>query len=181
MTPQRLCNGRNGLYNYSRIYPIPMEVNMGFKIVSSAFKDNEFIPTWYSRAEGDASPPIGWTEPPKKTVSLAMMVTFTDPDNDRVYCHWVVYNIPPNARTIYGKQPRANVSHDGTLQGVNSFGGIGWDGPADDIPDQTLIFKLYALDTKLDLPGGASFQDVEDAMKGHLLEETQLVGRYNPH
>ncbi len=151
---------------------------MGFRIVSSAFKDKDYIPPWYSRSEGDASPPIGWTKPPNKTVTLALIVTCADADTDDVYCHWVMYNIPPKANTIYGKQPRNNVSHDGTLQGVNSFGGVGWGGPESNTPEQELLFKLYALDSKLDLPGGASHYDVEDAMKDHILEETELTGKF---
>lgn len=154
---------------------------MSFRIISSAFKDNDYIPPWYSRTEGDSSPPIGWTKPPRRTVSLALIVSCTDHDTGKEYCHWLVYNIPPRADTIYGNQPHRNISHNGTLQGINSFGGVGWDGPADDIPDQELIFKLYALDSKLDLPGGASHHDVEEAMEGHILEETSLIGRFAAH
>ena len=154
---------------------------MAFKIVSSAFKDGGYMPPWYSRNRGDASPPIGWTDPPRKTVTLVLIVTCTDEKTGQEYCHWVMYNISPRSRTIYGKQPRGSVSHDGTLQGVNSFGGIGWDGPADDIPEQELVFTLYALDCRLDLPGGASHHDVLDAMEGHVLESARLLGRYTPH
>ena len=154
---------------------------MAFKIVSSAFKDGGYMPPWYSRNRGDASPPIGWTDPPRKTVTLVLIVTCTDDKTGQEYCHWVMYNISPRSRTIYGKQPRGSVSHDGTLQGVNSFGGIGWDGPADDIPEQELVFTLYALDCRLDLPGGASHHDVLDAMEGHVLESARLLGRYTPH
>lgn len=154
---------------------------MAFKIVSSAFKDGGYMPPWYSRNRGDASPPIGWTDPPRKTVTLVLIVTCTDEKTGQEYCHWVMYNISPRSRTIYGKQPRGSVSHDGTLQGVNSFGSIGWDGPADDIPEQELVFTLYALDCRLDLPGGASHHDVLDAMEGHVLESARLLGRYTPH
>lgn len=154
---------------------------MGFKIVSSAFKDNEYLPPWYCRSRGDASPPIGWTKPPKGTRSLALIVTCQHPETGEIFCHWVMYNIPPKANTIYGKQPHRNVSHDGTLQGVNSFGGIGWDGPDNVIPEQRLVFRLYALNTRLDLPGGASYQDVEDVMNDHILEETRFTARYSSH
>ena len=154
---------------------------MAFRVVSSAFKHGEYMPPWYSRNGGDASPPVGWTDPPRKTVSLALIVTCTDDDTGHEYCHWVMYNIPPRSKTIYGKHPRGSVSHDGTLQGVNSFGGIGWDGPADDIPDQELLFSLDALNSRLELPGGASHHDVRDAMEGHVLEVAQLLGRYRPH
>ncbi|MCK4806264.1 MAG: YbhB/YbcL family Raf kinase inhibitor-like protein [Candidatus Aegiribacteria sp.] len=154
---------------------------MSFRIISSAFKDKEHIPPWYSLSKGDASPPIGWTTPPKGTASLALIVICTDPDTGKVYCHWVVYNIPPKAITIDGKQPHRNVSHDGTLQGVNSFGGVGWDGPDSYIREQELVFNLYALNSKLDLPGGASFRDVEDAMKDHILQVVKLTGKYSPY
>ena len=154
---------------------------MGFRIISSAFKDKDFIPPWYSRSGGDSSPPIGWTDPPRGTVSLVLIVTCEDHGSGKDYCHWVMYNIPPQAKTIYGKQPHRNVAHDGTLQGVNSFGGVGWDGPDDDIPDQTLLFSLYALDRRLDLPGGASHHDVLEAMEGHVLQKAELVGRFSPH
>ena len=154
---------------------------MGFRVISSAFKDNGFIPPWYSRSRGDSSPPIGWTKPPQKTVSLVLIVTCTDSYTSNVFCHWVMYNIPPKADTIFGNQPHDSISHDGTLQGINSFGGVGWDGPADDISDQELHFDLYALSSKLDLPGGASYQDVEDAMKDCILEEARLTGRYSSH
>jgi len=154
---------------------------VGFKIISSAFKDTDYIPRWYSRSHGDSSPPIGWTKPPRRTASLVLIVTCKDQSSDNVYCHWVIYNIPPKADTIFGNQPHRNVSHDGTLQGVNSFGGVGWDGPDEDVPDQTLVFSLYALDTKLDLPGGVSHLDIEDAIEGHILEIAKLTGRYSPH
>lgn len=154
---------------------------MGFRIVSSAFKDGDYIPPWYSRNGGDSSPPIGWTDPPRRTVSLALIVTCTDRETGQEYCHWVVYNIPPMLKTIYGRQPRGSVSHDGTLQGINTFGGIGWDGPAEDIPDQELIFTLYALNCRLDLPGGSSHHDVLDAMEGHVLATARLLGRFTPH
>jgi Raf kinase inhibitor-like YbhB/YbcL family protein len=154
---------------------------MAFRIVSSAFKDGDYLPPWYSRTRGDSSPPIGWTDPPAKTVSLALIVTCVDDKTGQEYCHWVMYNIPPKSSTIYGKHPHGSVSHDGSLQGVNSFGDIGWDGPTDDLPEQELLFRLYALDGRLVLPGGASHHDVQDAMEGHVLEVAQLRGRFTPH
>ncbi len=154
---------------------------MSFRIVSSAFKDNDYIPHWYSRSNGDSSPPIGWTKPPGKTVCLALIVTCTDSNTGKVFCHWVVFNIPPRPNTIYGNRPHKKVSNDGIIQGVNGFRRIGWGGPADDIPDQELLFKLYALNTRLDLPGRVSYHVVKDAIEGHILEETSLTGRYTSH
>ncbi len=153
---------------------------MAFKLISSAFRDGGYIPPWYSRSGGDSSPPLGWTDPPGDARSLALIVMCRDEDTGKDYCHWVLYNIPPEGDTIYGKQPHSDAFDDGTQQGVNSFGEVGWDGPDDDLPDQTLVFRLYALDRRLDLPGGASHRDVLAAMEGHVLQTAELVGRYSP-
>lgn len=151
---------------------------MGFCLISSAFKNNGYIPSWYSRSKGDASPPIGWTKPPKGTRSLSLIVSCKDPNSKNLYCHWLMYNIPPRERTIFGNQPHKDVMYDGALQGINSYGSLGWDGPDDEVRDQVLVFTLFAVDRKLDLPPGASQDDVKAAMEGHIIEQTSLVGRY---
>ncbi len=154
---------------------------MGFRIISSAFKDGGFIPHWYARSGGDSSPPIGWTDPPENTASLALIVTCTDKDSGVEYCHWIVFNIPPNSGTIYGRQPHESRINDGEMQqGRNGFGNVGWDGPADEIPNQELVFTLYALDRRLALIGGVSCRDVRKAIEGHVLEKAELTGRYTP-
>jgi Raf kinase inhibitor-like YbhB/YbcL family protein len=153
---------------------------MAFRISSSAFKDDGYLPPWYARSGGDSSPPLGWTDSPEGTVSLALIVTCTDVETNEEYCHWIVYNIPQNSDTIFGKQSHERSMDDGRLQGENSFGDIGWDGPADEIPEQELLFSLYALDTALDLEGGASLAEVRKAMEGHVLDTATLTGRYTP-
>ncbi len=153
---------------------------MSFRLSSSAFKDKDFIPPWYARPSVNSSPPLGWADPPSGTSSFALIVTCADRETGREYCHWVVYNIPGDSTGIQGKQPHGSVFHDGSLQGVNSFGGVGWDGPDETIPDQELNFKLYALDSRLSLPGGASHSDVLEALEGHVLGTATLKGRYSP-
>lgn len=153
---------------------------MAFRLSSSAFKDKDFIPPWYARPSVNSSPPLGWTDPPSGTAGFALFVTCTDSEAEKEYCHWVVYNIPGESRGIQGKQPRDSVLHDGTLQGVNSFGTVGWDGPDESMPDQELEFRLHALDSKLSLPGGASHSDVLEALEGHVLAAARLTGRYSP-
>ncbi len=151
---------------------------MSFSISSSAFRNNDYIPSWYSKTGGNSSPPIGWTEPPDGTHSLVLIVSCRDPMNKKEYCHWVMYNIPPMERAVDGKQPHNDVVFDGALQGVNSFGSLGWDGPDKVDSDHVMNFTLYALDIKLDLPPGASLDDVEVEMRGHILEQTELIGLY---
>ncbi len=149
---------------------------MSFRISSSAFKNNDYIPFWYSKPGGNSSPPIGWTEPPKGTLSLTLIVSCLDPSSNKEYCHWVMYNIPPRKGTIQGKQSHNDVVFEGALQGVNSFGSLGWDGQDESNSDQVMNFTLYALDIKLDLPPAASRDDVEAEMNGHVLEQTKLSG-----
>ncbi len=149
---------------------------MSFRISSSAFKNNDYIPFWYSKPGGNSSPPIGWTEPPKGTLSLTLIVSCLDPNSNKEYCHWVMYNIPPREGTVRGKQPHNDAAFEGALQGVNSFGSLGWDGQDESNSDQVMNFSLYALDIRLDLPPAASWDDVEAEMNGHVLEQTKLSG-----
>lgn len=150
---------------------------MSFLLVSSAFKDEGYLPPWYSRPGSDFSPPLGWTAPPHGTGSLALIVRCTDGS----FSHWVVYNIPPEERTFWGSIPNEKVTFDGSLQGSNSLGELGWTGPDGSCPEQTLRFTMYALDTMLDLAAGADASAVEEAMRGHVLAEAELVARYRPH
>ncbi len=149
---------------------------MSFCISSSAFRNNDYIPFWYTKPGGNSSPPIGWTEPPEGTRSLALIVTCRDQINHKEYCHWVMYNIPPREGAVQGKQPHNDVVFDGSLQGVNSFGFLGWDGPDEENSGQAMVFTLYAINTRLNLPPAASRDDVEVEMKRHILEQTELIG-----
>ena len=151
---------------------------MSFCIISSAFKNKDYIPFWYSKPGGNSSPPVGWTKPPEGTRSLTLIVSCRDPKNNKDYCHWVLYNIPPMEGAIQGKQPHNDVVIDGSLQGVNSFGNLGWDGPDKGSSDQIMNFTLFALDIRLNLPPAASRDDVEVEMNGHILEQIKLIGLY---
>lgn len=150
---------------------------MSFVLVSSAFKDEGILPPWYCGAGSDCSPPIGWNEPPAGTKSLALIVRKADGAD----CHWVVYNIPPEERTFWGRIPRDPVLFDGALQGRNSFGHLGWDGPGSTGAEEILHFDMSALDAVLALESGASAADVETAMTGHVLASARLTGRFVPH
>jgi Raf kinase inhibitor-like YbhB/YbcL family protein len=150
---------------------------MSFVLVSSAFKDDGYIPPWYCGPGSDCSPPIGWTTPPNGAKSLALIVRTAESGD----CHWVIYNIPPEERTFWGKIPRDPVLFDGALQGRNGLGNLGWDGPGLIDAEAVLHFSLSALDTLLSLEGGATAEEVETAMEGHVLGCARLQGRYKPH
>jgi len=150
---------------------------MSFVLVSSAFKDDGYIPPWYCATGSDCSPPIGWTTPPHGTKSLALVVRTAGSGE----CHWVVFNIPPEERTFWGKIPRDAVLFDGALQGRNSLGNLGWDGPGNTGTEEALHFTLSALDTMISLEDGATAEEVDAAMSGHVLGTARLVGHYKPH
>ena len=88
--------------------------------------------------------------------------------------HWVVWNIDPSSEINESSIPT------GAIEGKTDFGEIGYGGPAPPDKRHTYIFKIYALDTKLDLVEGSTKKQIEDAIKGHILDETKLEGTYTP-
>lgn len=149
-----------------------------FKLTSTAFEYGKRIPIMYTGEGVDKSPPLAWIEPPEGTVSFALIVD--DPDAPMgTWVHWVLYNIPAATRELAEAQPALERLGDGSLQGRNDFNKIGYNGP---MPPpgkpHRYFFKLYALDTLLDLPPGRTKKDLETAMKEHILGEARLMGTY---
>jgi Raf kinase inhibitor-like YbhB/YbcL family protein len=145
---------------------------MSMKLTSRAFHEGEKIPNRYSRQGGNISPPLAWTEVPAGARSLTLVAD--DPDAPSgVFVHWLVYRIPPDIREFdEGSLP------SGVRQGQNGFGEIGYDGPQPPSGTHRYFFHLYALDREIDMPMGASREDLDEAIRGHVLEEVQLMGRY---
>ncbi|MEM2942559.1 MAG: YbhB/YbcL family Raf kinase inhibitor-like protein [Candidatus Bathyarchaeia archaeon] len=140
------------------------------KITSSAFKSNGPIPKKYTCDGIDVNPPLSIEGLPKQTVSLVLIVD--DPDAPRgTWVHWVVWNIPP-LRVIQED------SVPGT-EGVNDFQRHSYGGPCPPSGTHRYFFKVYALDTKLQLDQNAGKKDVEKAMEGHILAMGELVGLYS--
>src|SRR5438094_9797831 len=142
------------------------------KLTSRAFGHNEKIPVRYSRRGDNVSPPLAWTQVPAGAKSLALIVD--DPDAPSgVFVHWLVYGIPPGTTQFdEGSIPKS------LHQGRNGFGDIGYGGPQPPSRTHRYFFHLYALDREIELPPGASRQELEVAMRGHILEEAQLMGQY---
>jgi Raf kinase inhibitor-like YbhB/YbcL family protein len=154
------------------------EVTMPLTITSSAFAPNGTIPKKYTCDGPDVSPPLRWSEPPAGTQSLALIMD--DPDAPAgTWVHWVLYNLPASVRELPENLPKVEQLPDGARQGRNDFRKTGYGGPCPPKgPAHRYFFKLYALDTKLDLKAGATKADVEKAMQGHILAQGELVGRY---
>ena len=148
-------------------------------ITSSAFTDQGAIPVLYTCEGRDVSPPMAWSDVPPGTKSLVLIVDDPDaPDPSApkmTWVHWVVYNLPPTAN---GLPERVKTLPEGTREGVNDWKRTGYGGPCPPIGRHRYFHKLYALDTLLpDLkqPGKSK---LEEAMKGHILSEAQLIGTY---
>ncbi len=146
-------------------------------VLSSVFQNNTKIPVKYTCNGEDVSPPLTWKGQPESVVSYVLIVD--DPDAPRgTFTHWVLYNIPGSLTSLPENVPKKSVTDYG-LQGRNSFGRIGYGGPCPPPgKPHRYIFKLYALDVKLDLGAGATKKQVLRAMEGHIISQTTLIGLY---
>jgi len=146
------------------------------KLTSKAFSQGGEIPRECGYKNGNQEPLLTISGKPEGTKSLALIMD--DPDamgaGGKVWVHWVVWNITPDQET-------GDIITDITaVEGVTDFGEVGYGGPAPPDKRHTYVFKLYALDSKLVLPDKSTKADVEKAMEGHIIEQTQLTGTYAP-
>jgi Raf kinase inhibitor-like YbhB/YbcL family protein len=149
------------------------------QLTSTAFREGETIPTKHTDDGEDVSPPLRWDGDPQGTNSFALICDDPDAPRSTPWVHWVVYNLPADARELPEATPKHESFSTGLRQGKNDFGDIGYGGPAPPRgKPHRYFFKLYALDAKLELPTGATKQQVEQAMKGHVLAHGQLMGKY---
>jgi hypothetical protein len=152
---------------------------MSIQITSPAFTEGQPIPRKYTCDAEDASPPLAWSGVPAEVKSLALVVD--DPDAPvGNWVHWVFYNLPPSLTTLKEGIAKTPAVEGVGTQGTNDFRKIGYGGPCPPRgKPHRYFFKLYALDTSLSLPPGASKADLEKAMRGHILAQGQLIGTYS--
>jgi Raf kinase inhibitor-like YbhB/YbcL family protein len=157
--------------------PVQGGKTMELKITSSAFKDGGMIPIQYTGDGADISPPLQWDAAPEGTKSIALICD--DPDAPMgTWVHWVLFNLPAATTSLAEKVPPDKTLASGARQGTNDFRKIGYGGPMPPSGTHRYFFKIYALDTQLDLPAGANKQGLVKAMQGHILAQGQLVGKY---
>ncbi|HXX18438.1 MAG TPA: YbhB/YbcL family Raf kinase inhibitor-like protein [Candidatus Acidoferrum sp.] len=151
---------------------------MAFQITTTAFRDGGSIPKKFACDGPDVSPALSWSDPPAGTKSLAIVAD--DPDAPSgMWVHWVLYDLPPDTRKLPEGLAKDRELPNGALQGRNDFGKIGYNGPCPPrASEHRYFFKLYALDSKTGLKAGATKSDLERAMKGHILAQTQVIGKY---
>jgi len=151
---------------------------MALELKSSAFNNGAPIPAKYTCKGEDVSVPLTWSGVPEGAKSIALICD--DPDAPSMtWVHWVVYNVPAGAKGFKEEMPKERELPDGTLQGMTDFRRIGYGGPCPPPGGpHRYYFKLYALNTVLELGPGATKKALLEAMKGHVLEEAQLMGTF---
>jgi Raf kinase inhibitor-like YbhB/YbcL family protein len=150
---------------------------MALQVMSTAFADDQQIPTKYTCDGSNMSPPLKWTGVPAEATALALIVD--DPDAPSgLFTHWLVYDIPAQTTELpEGVPPRPAMDGEGR-QGVNDFGALGYGGPCPPNGSHRYVFTVYALDAPLGLPPGATKREVRDALGAHIVAEGSLTGRY---
>lgn len=147
------------------------------QLASPAFGDGEQIPKQYGYEQANINPPLTIENVPADAVSLAFVMD--DPDAidpaGKIWVHWLVWNIPPEFTSI-----PEDWAPTRAIEGENDFDEIGYGGPNPPDEEHTYRFKLYALDTILNLDKGASVVELGPAMDGHVIARTQLTGTYSP-
>ena len=146
-------------------------------ITSTVFTEGGNIPIQYTCDGVDRSPPLAWSAVPQAAQSLALIND--DPDAPMgTWVHWVVINIPPAMSGFEEAVSSDSLAQQGVVEGMTDFGRRGYGGPCPPSGTHRYYFKLYALDTALNLGPEATKKQVESAMQGHILEQAQLMGRY---
>ncbi|MEM9449246.1 MAG: YbhB/YbcL family Raf kinase inhibitor-like protein [Cyanobacteria bacterium P01_E01_bin.6] len=144
---------------------------------STAFEANGAIPSTYTCDGDDSSPALSWGVLPANTQSMVLIMD--DPDAPRGrFVHWVVYDIPPDVAGFAEGIPDGESLAVGGLHGKNGFRQVGYGGPCPPSGTHRYVFRLYALDTILELPSGKSKGDVVEAMNGHIVGVGELIGQY---
>ena len=145
------------------------------KIECSSFENNKLIPSVYTCDGKNINPPLKISEVPEETKSQVLIVD--DPDAPtETWVHWTVWNINPEVREISERS-----CPQGAVEGMTDFGKPGYGGPCPPSGTHRYFFKVYALDTVLNLKPSAKVINIEKAMEDHILERAQLIGLYRRH
>ena len=156
----------------------PSPASAPLRLTSTAFDEGEAIAEKYTCDGEDVSPPLNWTGLPEETLSVALIVD--DPDAPGgTWVHWVLYSLPPDVTELPEGVSTTERTGEGAINGESDFGDLGYGGPCPPRGDpHRYFFKLYALDSALDLGPGEEKEELLQAMEGHIIAETSLMGTY---
>lgn len=151
---------------------------MALEIKSTVFNDGDSMDAKYTCKGVDVSPQLSWSEIPEGTQSFALICD--DPDAPfMTWVHWVIYDIPADVTSLSEAVSEDETLPNGAKQGRNDFRKIGYGGPCPPPGGpHRYFFKLYALDTMLNLEPGMTKKALLKAMEGHIIEETQIIGKF---
>lgn len=151
---------------------------MALELSSTAFSQGETIPDRYTCEGADVSPPLEWRNIPEGTLGFALICE--DPDAPGgTFTHWVLYNIPSDTTELGEDVPAESALAWGGTQGRNDFGNTGYGGPCPPMGStHRFSFRLYALDEQLNLPPGASRNQLLQEIEDRAIARTGLMGRY---
>ncbi len=147
-------------------------------LISASFVMGSALPADYTCTGRNVSPPLAWSGAPQGVASYAVICD--DPDSRGApWAHWVLFNLLPGTAALPEGVPARPRLPDGGVQGINSFGTVGYDGPCPPPgKPHRYVFKVYALDRLLPLGEQARKEQVEAAMQGHILAEGQAMGTF---
>jgi Raf kinase inhibitor-like YbhB/YbcL family protein len=146
---------------------------------SSAFAAGATIPAAYTCTGADQSPPLAWTGVPQNTQTIAVVVDDPDaPSGDWV--HWVLYNLAARTPGLEAGTAKGITLENGARQGINDFGKAGYNGPCPPPgPTHHYHFRLFALNSALDLPAQATAAQAKAAIRSHVIASTELIGTFS--
>jgi Raf kinase inhibitor-like YbhB/YbcL family protein len=151
--------------------------NIVSELISPAFNNGGMIPRKYTCDGADASPPLAWDLAPEGTKSFAIICD--DPDAPMgTWVHWIYYNIPPGTKSLPENIAREEHPDTGGDQRANDFNKIGYEGPCPPGGTHRYYFKLYALDSMLNLAPGATKKQFLKEIENHIIGQAQLMGIY---
>lgn len=154
---------------------------MSLILTSMAFGAGKVIPSAYTCDGDDVSPPLSWSNVPPLAKSLALVIEDPDAPNpvdpQRTWVHWILYNLPPQARSL-PPSVRPPDLPPGARQGLNDWKRIGYGGPCPPVGQHRYVHRLFALDVVLPDLGPVTRAELEQAMAGHIIDQTELIGLY---
>jgi Raf kinase inhibitor-like YbhB/YbcL family protein len=150
---------------------------MKIRVYSEAFENMQEVPERYTIDGEGVSPPLAWDNIPENTKSLVLLVDDQDAPGGN-FVHWLLYDIPPSVRKLPEFQNGSGILPNGAVQGINSSGRIGYFRFSPPYGTHRYVFKIFALDKKLNLPPGKDKKQIERAMDGHVIAWGELLGVY---
>ncbi|HTW90465.1 MAG TPA: YbhB/YbcL family Raf kinase inhibitor-like protein [bacterium] len=156
----------------------PNETRRGLNLTSPALIEGRTIRRTCTADGANISPELSWGKGPAGTRSFAIIFRDVDAPGG-TFTHWLIYNIPGTASGVPEGVPRQERLDDGSVQGTNDFGTVGYSGPhPPPARPHDYHFELYALDALLPVEAGVKAARLMDMMKGHVLATARLMGTY---